>query len=119
MLLGYNVNCFLRYRRSSPSSLLPVAEITAQVDFDIPENIEMFTINLVLLGQKAPGRQCVVTASTMDGTAVSTGKIFFLQRAGFYPVGGEASPQTFQLKDLVNDFFLIAPNCPNALTFFL
>lgn len=58
----------------SLSSFFPVAEITAQAEFDIPENIGTFSVNLVLLGQKAAGRQCIVTATTMDDTALSTGK---------------------------------------------
>ena len=43
-------------------------------DSNIPENIGVLRIHVILLGQKAPGRQCVVTALTRDGTAVSTGE---------------------------------------------
>ena len=37
----------------------------------VPEDAEVLLIPLQLNG---PGRQCVVTVSTLDGTAISTGK---------------------------------------------
>ena len=48
--------------------------ISTESEYSIPENIGVFEIPVVLLGEKASGRTCVVTATTMDGTALSVGE---------------------------------------------
>ena len=53
---------------------LAVAEITFAKDIIIPENIGVVRIYIILLGQIAPERQCVVTAST---DAIGLGKPTF------------------------------------------
>ena len=52
---------------------ISVAQINASNSVSIPENIGTVNIPLWLMGQKAPGRECVVIATTMDDSAVSTG----------------------------------------------
>ena len=53
-----------------------VASISASdVSFTFPENIRSILIPVLLTGQKAPGRQCMVTVTTVDGTAISTGTV--------------------------------------------
>ena len=72
--VAYCLNASLNVTCKTLFLVFVVATITGRNVYSVGESQGELSIFLTLVGQKAPGRSCVVTWSTMDGTARGTGK---------------------------------------------